>query len=240
MAAPLTANGPFLDLGFTSVELTPMKDGHLGFNIGERPRNDVKQWIAGEIDPAGRGVVIGTIELVPRVLNPYGGCEQIGDRRGEIPEEFARDEWKKAVDKGRERWAGVVAAKPQDEGAPQAVVTAERQNELIYALVLLANEALNLGVGPVNPLRYVSHQHVSSVDGGTVRVYGGTIHPWGGEGVTYPVSEGPVEPLLALLGISNASFVQHLIEQFGHRLGISRLVSVTVERMGLDVRWNFA
>ena len=67
MTAPTTATGPFLELGFTKVELERKKEkDRLGFDISGRRRGQVDQWIQGEIDPAGRGVIIGTIELVPR------------------------------------------------------------------------------------------------------------------------------------------------------------------------------
>jgi hypothetical protein len=241
MTTPTTAIGPFLDLGFTTVKLEPKNEnGNLGFDINGRQRGQVHQRLEGEVDPAGRGVIIGTIELVPREDNPYAGMEEIGTSRWQIPEAVAQEWWHKVVAKGETRWEGIVGAKPRDTTALPALVTAERQNELIYALVLLANQVSDLGIGPNNPLRYVRHRHVISVDGGLIMAYGRATRGWQTQDMIYMVNGKPTEPMLALVGISSASFVQFLIEQFGHRLGISRLVSITVSRMGLDVSWNFA
>jgi hypothetical protein len=241
MSAPTTATGPFLNLGFTKVDLPRNEtNGRLGFHISGRPRGQVEQWITGEFDQAGRGVIIGTIELNERVNHRYAGAEQIGTGRGQVPEDVALLEWNTVVRKGGDRWAGIFGARPQDAAAPAALATAERRNGLIYGLVLLANQALNLGIGPGNPLRYVGHEHVASVDGGLTMVYGRHTRAWATQDMIYMVNDKSTEPLLALLGTSNANFVQFLIEQFGHRLGISRLESVTVCRMGLDIHWNFA
>jgi hypothetical protein len=241
MSAPTTPTGPFLDLGFKQVKLTPNEtNGHLGFNIDGRQRGEVGQWLEGEIDPVGRGVIITAIDLNPPAEHPDAGKHTVGTRKIEIPEAVALLWWNKAVAKGRERWAGIVGARPRDTADPAGLATAERQNELIYGLVLLANQALGLGIGPDNPLRYVCHGHVASVDGGLMMAYGRHDRAWETQDMVYLVSEQPTEPLLALLGTSNGSFVQFLIEKFGHRLGISRLVSVSVSRLGLDVHWNFA
>lgn len=240
MTDALQATGPFLDLGFTKVELKRKENGHLEFDISGRRRGVVDQWLQGEIDPVGLGVIIGTIDLVPRTLNKYGGLEEVGPGKHQIPENVARDQWNKVVGNGQRRWKGVVGATPGDKSQPPTLAKAERQNELIHALVLLANQALGLGIGPAKPLRYVAHQHVSSPDGGVMMAYGRADRGWATQDTTYVVTAQPTEPIYALLGTTNASFVQFLIEQSGARLGISRLESITVDRMGLDVRWTFA
>jgi hypothetical protein len=229
--------GPFEKLGFKKIEYSWNGDKQmLYFNIDERVRPTVTHWIQGLIDPAGNGVVIGTIELVPRGNDQYGGANEMGNLRGQVPEAVVTDAWNEAVAKGRDRWKLIKTTAPADLGSAP-LVSAERQNELIYALLQLAVDVLDVRI---RPLKYVCHQHVSSPDGNRVMIYGRTKRNWMSD-VTYTVSDAePEDSFLALLGVSNAGFVQKLIEQFGTRLGISRLASISVCMNGLNVHWNFA
>lgn len=241
MTHAIIKEGPFRRLGFTKIEHELKPNGRLAFDIDGRPRGGVEQRIQGEIDPVDKGVIIGTIQLVARDDDPYAGCEEMGNGKNQIPESVAEAGWRSAVEKGRSRWDGIAKAKPKDAVSAELLTVAERQNELIYGVVQLANEALDLNIGPKNPLRYVAHQHVASLDATPAMVYAGVNRAWKTQDVTYVVAgPEPNEPLLALVGISNASFVQYLIEQFGNRLGIARLESIAVRRFGLDVYWYFA
>lgn len=96
------------------------------------------------------------------------------------------------------------------------------------------------GARPRDNSQPAAHEHVSSPDGGIMMVYGRAKRGWATQDTVYLVTAQPTEPIYALLGTTNASFVQFLIEQFGTRLGISGLEPITVGRMGLDVRWTFA
>jgi hypothetical protein len=235
--------GPFRKLGFTKVDYSWREDtGVLEYDIDDRLVGKTNQRIQGHVDPTGRGVTVGTIELVERTeTDLYAGYYELGENKRQVPEAVAKAAWTTAVGVGRQRWAKIAAAKPKDApGTPLTV--ADRQNELLYAVTLLAHDVVGMTVDKARPLTYVAHQHVSSPEGHLVMVYGGAKHNWtNGADVTYDAAtSGADEGFLALLGITNASFVEHLIIQFGNRLGITRLSSIVIREQGLDVHWTFA
>lgn len=231
--------GPFEEFGFSKVDYRwDTEQGRLAYDIDERRRDDHNQRIEGQIDPEGRGVVVGTIDLVPRPpAGKYDGLEEIGLERWQLPESVAEKGWQDAVVKGEERWRGIAKAAPRDAPSDR-LNAAEKQNQLIYGLVQLAHEVLDLEIGPGKALQYVAHRHISSPDGILVMAYGRAKLGWKEKDVTLDAS-APEKTLYALLGITNATFVQWLIVEFGNRLGISRLSSIGVRRGGYDVYWYF-
>jgi hypothetical protein len=233
---------PFRALGFTKIEYSWREDtGVLEYDIDDRLVGNTNQRIQGHVNPAERGVVVGTIELIERTEpDNYAGYYELGNGKRQVPEHVAQEAWAAAVKVGRRRWEAIAAAKPKDTLPAAPLTVANRQNELIYGLVLLAHDVVGLTIDKAHPFTYVAHQHVSSPDGHLVMVYGGAKHWTGGE-VSYSVETSSAdEGFLALLGITNASFVEHLITQFGNRLGITRLASIVVRNNGLDVYWMFA
>ncbi|MEV4318147.1 hypothetical protein [Actinocrispum sp. NPDC049592] len=239
-AAARKETDPFGRLGFTKVALSWSDEKErLKYDVDGRPRNEIEQRIEGDVDPFGNGVTIGTIELVRRTPGRYDGLEFMGDNRTQVPKDVVVKAWQEAVEAGRKRWARFVNPKSTD--LPDApLLKADNQNDLIHAVTLLADNVLKVRLDAKNPLRYVCHQHVSSPDGGIVMIYGRELLSWKDKEFTYPAAERPDDAFLALLGISNGAFVQHLIEQNGNRLGITRLASISVRRGGLDVYWTFA
>lgn len=207
--------------------------------IGEESGKLHQQRIEGEIDPVGRGVVVGTIDLVPRTPGKYDGLEEMGTGKNQVPENVVTAAWLEAVEIGKKRWKRIATVKPRDERASEPLASANRQNELIYGLLQLAGEVLDLKIGPGNALQYVCHQHVSSPDGTFVMIYGCEKQGWR-QGANLEAVESKLsDSFYALLGISNASFVEHLLRDFGNRLGISRLRSIAIRRDGLDAYWLF-
>ncbi len=231
---------PFKHLGFTKVTLAWNEEkGRLEYDVDGRPGKGVEQRIQGDVDPFGNGVTIGTIELVSRPVDPFGGRDFMGKGPNAVPREILEKTWGDAVVTGRKRWARFVHPKIMDQpNAP--LVTADNQNDLIYAVTLLADNVLKIRLDGKNPLKYVCHQHVSSPDGNQVMIYGRELRSWKDREFTYPAAENPSDEFLALIGITNGAFVQHLLEQNGNRLGITRLESISVRRGGLDVYWTFA
>jgi hypothetical protein len=70
-----------------------------------------------------------------------------------------------------------------------------------------------------------------------VMAYGRHVHQWGKE-ESIPCRPGD-EQFSALLGITNASFVEFLIRQHGLDLGIKGMTLISIRRGGLDVYWEF-
>lgn len=240
---------PFDELGFKKISYEWKSDkGHLAYDIDQRfvqTKSDKphEQRIQGEIDPVFSGVIVGTIDLVPRTPDKYGGkydgLEEMGTGRNQVPESVVTEAWSEAVAAGMTRWKLIARVKPLDESSSKPLISAERQNELIYGLVQLAGEVLDLKIGPGNALQYVAHQHVSSPDGTFVMIYGRERLGWKQDIILDARGSEHSDSFYALLGISNASFVVHLIRDFGNRLGISHLKSIAICRGGLDVYWFF-
>lgn len=196
------------------------------------------QQVQGEIDHVGKGVIIDTIQLAEVARGEYDGEHDLWNsetKRG-VPPEVVKNAWRKAVEDGARRWDNNMHTKREYfEKYPKVL----QQNHILNGIVELGREVLYPHFSAQDSLRYVLHRHISSQDGLKVMIYGREFLGWKNKDVAFDAVEHQGdEGFLAMLGISNASFVEHLIKQFGNDLGIKRLKSISVEG-GWNVRWTF-